>query len=178
MSSLSRCSRAWLSFLLLQDVGVIWMCCSGQAALLFKNTSAPLARQYSLVVAAICVVRLFLLGFFESFPLHACHITVTTLYALAMAAEMFYYKTMGSTTPNIVRVVVQGILPRKKLLKNVLIPAVTVILFTVAQRWLHELPQVGPVRRKGRLFAKHYMEGDLLNPPESDDVRELRKKQL
>ncbi|RCN40007.1 hypothetical protein ANCCAN_14059 [Ancylostoma caninum] len=163
MSSLSRCSRAWLSFLLLQDVGVIWMCCSGQASLLFKNATASVARQYSLVVAVICVVRLFLLRFFESFPLHACHITVTTLYALAMGAEMFYYRTMDSTTPNIVRVVVQ---------------AVTVILFTIAQRWLYELPQAGPVRRKGRLFAKHYMEGDLLIPPESDDVRELRKKQL
>ncbi|EYB92919.1 hypothetical protein Y032_0188g1137 [Ancylostoma ceylanicum] len=79
---------------------------------------------------------------------------------------------MDSSTPNFVRVVVQGILP-----ENVL-PVVTVILFTIAQRWLYELPPVGPVRRKGRLFAKHYMEGDLLNPPESDDVRELRKKQL
>ncbi|VDK62741.1 unnamed protein product [Cylicostephanus goldi] len=140
------------------------MCYTGQVAQLFKNgVPAVVARQHSVAIAVMCVVRLFLLGFFESSALHACHISVTILYILNMLMEMLYYETINATLPNVVRVAVQ---------------VVTAAGFAMAQRWLCAIPQAEPVRRKGRLFAKHYMEGHLLDPPETDEVRELRKKQL
>lgn len=52
--------------------------------------------------------RMSLLCYFDSWPLHFCHIMMTTLYSLSMVAEMYYFKTMLSAVPNIVRVVVQG----------------------------------------------------------------------
>ncbi|VDO68317.1 unnamed protein product [Heligmosomoides polygyrus] len=162
MTSVSRCCRAWLSFLLLQDMGVIWMCYNDQAALLFKAASPIIARQYSVAVALICVLRMSLLCYFDSWPLHFCHIMMTTLYSLSMVAEMYYFKTMLSAVPNIVRVVVQ---------------VITIIVLATSQQWLSTPPPDRQQRRSGRLFAKHYMEGDLLTPPETDDVRELRKKQ-
>lgn len=54
---------------------------------------------------------------------------------------------------------------------------ITIIVLATSQQWLSTPPPDRQQRRSGRLFAKHYMEGDLLTPPETDDVRELRKKQ-
>ncbi|XGW03767.1 hypothetical protein V3C99_015155 [Haemonchus contortus] len=162
MRSVSHCCRAWLSFVLLQDIGVIWMCYSGQAGLLFKTVSLAAARQYALSVVLICVVRLFLLGYFDSWPLHVCHLSMTAMYLLSMATEIYYYQSMIAAVPNIARMAVQ---------------AVTIVGLILAQKWLVS-PPPEPPRRKGRLFAKHYMEGDLLKPPETDDVSQLRKKYL
>ncbi|KHJ90451.1 hypothetical protein OESDEN_09707 [Oesophagostomum dentatum] len=78
-----------------------------------------------------------------------------------MLAEMFYYKTVETSMPNVVRIIVQ---------------VATAIGFSIVQRWLCAPPQIEPPRRKGRLFAKHYMEGNLLTPPDTDDVRELKKQ--
>ncbi|VDL79034.1 unnamed protein product [Nippostrongylus brasiliensis] len=140
----------------------MWMCFSGQAQLLFEAASPVVFRQYSLTIALICCIRVFLLSFFDSRPLHICHLTMTVVYSLSLASEIWFYKAMANTIPNIVRLVVQ---------------VLTVIALSIAQRWLDSPPPVEE-RRRGRLFAKHYMEGDLLNPPETEDVRKLRKKQL
>ncbi|VDM73787.1 unnamed protein product [Strongylus vulgaris] len=97
------------------------------------------------------------------------------LYTLSMLVEMVYYETIEVVTPNVVRIAVQGTL---FFFLFISIDLVTIIGFAVVQRWLCATPQIEPARRKGRLFAKHYMEGNLLNPPDTDEVRELRKKQL
>ncbi|VDM54379.1 unnamed protein product [Angiostrongylus costaricensis] len=108
MTLLSRCCRAWMSFVLLQDIGFIWMCCNGRARFLLKNYAPEVARQHSLSVALIGTVRLLLLEYFDSGLLHACHLTLTVVYSLSMLGEMFYFESLNSSVPNIARIVVQG----------------------------------------------------------------------
>ncbi|CAB3398988.1 unnamed protein product [Caenorhabditis bovis] len=159
---IERSARAWLSIVVVQALGSIWIAYSNQTSKShFVAHSPVLSRTHALPLALLCILRIVVIFEFQSIPLHVAHILLSLATAIHTLSEVFYFGSMTYGVVTVTEVTLNGF-------SAVLLTAL--IFFKISQE-----PQ--PERRRPkRLTAKHLMEGNLLTPDEDDELVKAYKK--
>ncbi|CAD6193665.1 unnamed protein product [Caenorhabditis auriculariae] len=163
MPSWQQNLRAWLAILVLQSLGSVWMCYTAQkGSTHYNNPSPALSRAHALSVAMLALSRLAVIFSFESQVLHIVHIGMCVMTTFHTMAEVFVFESMKYGVANATEVMLNGL---------------TSAIMCVALNSLIEREEKKE-RRRGRVTASHYMEGEILKPDEdSEVVRKFKKRQ-
>ncbi|CAI4223463.1 unnamed protein product [Auanema sp. JU1783] len=159
--------RAWLAFLTLQVFGSIFVSYAGfhasQPVIFVGGEPTATSRFFALNQALLGSIRVILMGNFGNETIHLSHLITTSLFSFHFALELFCYKSLITSLYTIV----------------LLILNVTTIIFFKLRHYLIVAEPKTEKRRSGRLiYAKHYMENDVLpHPPETAEIRKLKKRQ-
>ncbi|GMR56853.1 hypothetical protein PMAYCL1PPCAC_27048 [Pristionchus mayeri] len=162
MSSVEKYLKGWTAFNILQLLGPIALgyCKPGSLAeQIFPGGAAIHMRTHAQSAALMLIVKVALLSFFSSRPLHIVHLLFSLVSALSLSIELFLYKIMPLNTAN---------------LFNLGLSAINLVLFTVCWRTLTE-PEEPPRKGPRRLFAKHYMEGNMFGVEDIELEKRRRK---
>uniref|UniRef100_A0A0M3I3S2 Transmembrane protein n=1 Tax=Ascaris lumbricoides TaxID=6252 RepID=A0A0M3I3S2_ASCLU len=108
--------RTWLAFTVLQLIGNLWQCTNskGFPAKMFRehawNQVSPIvSRLFFVHNLLILVLRLCLIFWFDSRPLHVFHLACSTISMVYLALEAFYFLSLDSCVPVISQVVLSGV---------------------------------------------------------------------
>ncbi|CAI2354208.1 unnamed protein product [Caenorhabditis sp. 36 PRJEB53466] len=93
---MERSARAWMSIVVVQAMGSVWMCYAKQSAASHYTSASPaLSRAHALPLALVCVLRIVLIFDFRNLAVHIAHILLSTITAIHTFAEVFFYLSMS-----------------------------------------------------------------------------------
>ncbi|CAL2044581.1 hypothetical protein CAEBREN_14823 [Caenorhabditis brenneri] len=159
---MERSTRAWMSIVVVQAMGSVWMCYAKQnAASHYASTNPALSRAHALPLALLCILRIVLIFDFRNFAIHIAHILLSIITAIHTMTEVFYYQSMSYGIVTVTEVTLNSF-------------SVVVMLTFLLSPSFNSDDSNG--KRPRKVTAKHYMEGEMLTPDEDDELVQAYKK--
>ncbi|KAF1751796.1 hypothetical protein GCK72_018350 [Caenorhabditis remanei] len=161
---MERSTRAWMSIVVVQAMGSVWMCYAKQkAASHYISTLPALSRAHALPLALLCILRIVLIFDFRNVSVHVAHILLSIITAIHTMSEVFYYQAMS-----------YGIVTVTEVTLNCF--SVVVMLCFILSSSFNSSESDGNGKRPRKVIAKHYMEAEMLTPDEDDELVQAYKK--
>ncbi|CAC42259.1 putative ergosterol biosynthetic protein 28 homolog [Caenorhabditis elegans] len=160
---MERSTRAWMSIVVVQAMGSVWMCYAKQnSASHYTSTLPALSRAHALPLALLCILRIVLIFDFRNFSIHIAHILLSILTAIHTMTEVFFYQSMSYGIVTVTEVTLNSF------------SVVVMLTFLLSPSFKNE--QEGKEKRARKVTAKHYMEGEMLTPEDDDELVQAYKK--
>uniref|UniRef100_A0A8R1E1L2 Uncharacterized protein n=1 Tax=Caenorhabditis japonica TaxID=281687 RepID=A0A8R1E1L2_CAEJA len=161
---MERSARAWMSIVVVQAMGSVWMCYAKQSAASHYTPSSPaLSRAHALPLALLCVLRIVLIFSFRNVAVHVAHILLSIVTALHTFSEVFFFESMSYGIVTVTEVTLNAFS--------------VVVMFTFLTSSSFNTENVTEnARRPRKITAKHFMEGEMLTPDEDDEMVKAYKK--
>ncbi|KHN77403.1 hypothetical protein Tcan_04937 [Toxocara canis] len=141
--------RTWLAFTVLQLIGNLWQCSNSKTfpTKMFRehawtHVSPIVSRLFFLHNLLLLLLRLFLIFWFDSRPLHVFHLTCSTVSMVYLALEAFYFLSLDSCVPVISQVVLSGI---------------SIVVILVSKSAIFSDAAVAKAEKKRKLTSKHFL---------------------
>ncbi|CAP28483.1 Protein CBG08525 [Caenorhabditis briggsae] len=162
---LERSTRAWLTIVVIQAMGSVWMCYAKQnAASHYTSKSTALSRAHALPLALLCILRIVLIFDYRNISVHISHILLSIFTALHTLSEVFYYQSMSYGIVTVTEVTLNSF-------------SAFVMLCFIFSSSFHEKIKAETLKKRKREFvARHYMEGDSLTPDDDDELVQAYRK--
>lgn len=108
-------ARTWLAFTILQLIGNIWQCTNVDSfsRRFFRPSPggkipAIVPRLFLVHDLSLLLLRLLLVYYFDSLPLHVSHIATTTVSLIFFLLEMLWFQSLDITVPVISQLALSG----------------------------------------------------------------------
>uniref|UniRef100_A0A1I7UVG3 Transmembrane protein n=1 Tax=Caenorhabditis tropicalis TaxID=1561998 RepID=A0A1I7UVG3_9PELO len=162
---MERSTRAWMSIVVVQAMGSVWMCYAKQKAASHYTSPTPsLSRAHALPLALLCILRIVLIFDFRNVSVHIAHILMSIITAVHTMSEVFFYQSMSYGIVTVTEVTLNSF------------SVVVMLCFLLSPSFNSDDSKDNQRKGPRKLYAKHYMEGDSLTPDEDDELVQAYKK--